>query len=52
LRYTFAQLGLKDHAYAVRDLWEHKDLGRMAKLDLTLPAHASVLYSFTPSAQP
>ncbi len=31
-------------SYALRDLWEHKDLGRALSLKLTLQGHACVLY--------
>jgi alpha-galactosidase len=45
LRYTWKELGLEESHYLLRDLWEHKDLGRAASIEVTLPAHASVLYA-------
>jgi alpha-galactosidase len=45
LRFTWADLGLNAPAYAVRDPWEHKNLERKESIEVTLPAHASVLYS-------
>jgi alpha-galactosidase len=44
IRHTWKDLGLNSRAYAVRDLWEHKNLGRKDSIEVTLPAHASVLY--------
>jgi alpha-galactosidase len=44
LRYAWKDLGLDVPQYAVRDLWEHKDLGRKSSLEVTLPEHASDLY--------
>jgi len=48
LRYTWKELGLDGQEYLVRDLWEHKDLGRLSAIEVTLPAHASVLYAAQP----
>jgi alpha-galactosidase len=47
LRYSWRDLGLTARQYAVRNLWDHKDLGRESAIEVTLPAHASVLYSLT-----
>jgi len=33
-----------DKGYALRDLWEHKDLGRASSIKLTLQPHDCVLY--------
>lgn len=44
LRYAWKDLSLDAPQYAVRDLWEHKDLGSKSSVEVTLPAHASVLY--------
>jgi alpha-galactosidase len=44
LRYAWKNLGLNSPQYAVRDLWEHKDLGRQSSIEAKLPAHAPVLY--------
>ncbi len=48
LRYTWAQLGIPDGAYQMRDLWEHKDLGSAKEIRVTLAPHASVLYHVQP----
>ena len=42
--YSWKDLGLKRANYKLRDLWEHKDLGSKASIDVSLPSHASVLY--------
>lgn len=52
MRYTWKELGLKETGYALRDLWDHKDLGRASSIEVTLPAHASVLYAVRPQARP
>lgn len=44
LQYPLQPLGLSGTSYTVRDLWQRKDLGRMDKLNILLPPHASVLY--------
>ena len=43
--YKWHDLGLDGNRYEVRDLWEHKELGRNDSLSVELPSHASVLYS-------
>jgi hypothetical protein len=48
LHYTWTQLGIAEGPHHLRDLWEHKSLGAAKTLDVTLPAHASALYSVTP----
>jgi len=52
LRYTWKDLGLKEQNYSLRDLWEHKDLGRAEALEVKLPAHASILYAVRAVANP
>jgi alpha-galactosidase len=52
LRYTWNELGLKESDYALRDLWEHKDLGHAGSIAVTLPAHSSVLYAVRPQPRP
>jgi alpha-galactosidase len=37
-------LGLSSAKYQVRDLWEHKDTGSKASINLTLAPHSCVLY--------
>ncbi len=44
-QYTWKQLGWNGAAYRLRDLWEHKDLGSMPAMNVTLAPHASVLYA-------
>jgi alpha-galactosidase len=45
IRHSWKDLGLTAPAYDVRDLWQHKDLGRKDSMEVTLAAHASALYS-------
>ena len=45
IAYSWKELGWNGDTYRVRDLWEHKDLGPMPSVKVTLPAHASVLYA-------
>jgi alpha-galactosidase len=44
LRFEWKDLALSEKAYRLRDLWEHKDLGAVRSLALTLPSHGSALY--------
>ncbi len=44
MQYGWDEFGWKKKSYKVRDLWEHKDLGRQSSLNITVPPHASVLY--------
>jgi alpha-galactosidase len=43
-RYSWKDLGLSQNSYAIRDLWEHQDLGSARELLVTLEPHESVLY--------
>jgi hypothetical protein len=43
VEYPWNTLGLEHPDYAVRDLWQRKDLGSQKSLRLTLPAHGSAL---------
>jgi alpha-galactosidase len=43
--FAWKDLGLSATNYRLRDLWEHKDLGEAAKLAVSLPSHASLLYA-------
>jgi hypothetical protein len=47
-RYAWKQLGLAAAGYRLRDLWEKKDLGEAAVLEVELPPHGSVLYRAAP----
>jgi alpha-galactosidase len=49
VRYQWNELELPLSKYAVRDLWERKDLGTMENMNLTLLPHASVLYRVAPA---
>ena len=42
---AWKDLGLNAASYRLRDLWQHKDFGKAGKLDVSLPPHASLLYS-------
>ena len=44
IAYPLQSLGLTGTSYKVRDLWKHQDLGNKERLNVNLPAHASVLY--------
>jgi hypothetical protein len=44
IRYTWKDIGLVEKEYALRDLWEHKDLKSTGSLAATLPPHGSLLY--------
>ncbi|MGW0632465.1 fibronectin type III domain-containing protein [Streptomyces sp. NPDC002758] len=47
----FSDLGINGTA-AVRDLWKHKNLGRLSgQLTQNLPPHGSRLFTFTPTQQ-
>ncbi len=48
LRYEWKDLELAGKTYKLRDLWEHKNLGEMRALTVTLPPHGSVLYRLSP----
>jgi alpha-galactosidase len=52
LHYAWKDLGLSAKEYAVRDLWEHKDLGRKPSIEVKLPAHASGLYLVRENSPP
>jgi alpha-galactosidase len=43
--YGWKQLGLSGSSYKVRDLWQKKDLGSAATLQVILAPHASALYA-------
>ena len=44
IEYAWKDLGIEGTSYKLRDLWEHKDLGRAESLKIQLPGHGSVLY--------
>jgi len=44
VHYSWKDVGLPSARYELRDLWEHKDLGRATALTVMLAPHASVLY--------
>lgn len=41
---TSREVGIEFNNPEVRDLWQRKDLGRQNRLEVSLPAHASLLY--------
>jgi alpha-galactosidase len=41
---TWREVGIELNNPEVRDLWQRKDLGRQNRLEVSLPAHASLLY--------
>jgi alpha-galactosidase len=49
LHYAWKQLGVTESDYVLRDIWKQRDLGRAKAIDVTLPAHASILYRLKPS---
>lgn len=48
LRLDWSELGIQTTNPAVRDLWQHKNLGRQQHLDIALRPHASALYRLSP----
>jgi len=40
---AFANYGLGEGKYAVRDVWERKNLGTKTAVSATVPAHGTVL---------
>jgi alpha-galactosidase len=52
MKYSWKALGLPGAVYTVRDLWEHKELGNANSIEITLPAHASVLYAIREQTKP
>jgi alpha-galactosidase len=44
IQYPLQSLGLRGTSYAVRDLWERKDIGILDTLNANLQPHASMLY--------
>jgi hypothetical protein len=43
IEYPLQSLGVQSTSYAMRDLWDHKDLGTSDRAPVTLRPHASVL---------
>ena len=43
--FAWKDVGLGAASYRLRDLWDHKNLGQAGKLAVSLPPHASLLYS-------
>jgi len=44
LHYEWKELGLREAAYRVRDVWRKRDLGSLGSITVPLPTHACVLY--------
>ena len=49
LHYTWKQLGIGESDYALRDLWKQQDAGLRKAIEVTLPAHGSILYGLKPA---
>jgi len=45
IHYAWQELGLKKEQYAMRDLWEHKNLKTAESITIKLPSHGCALYS-------
>jgi hypothetical protein len=50
VRYAFSELGLAAGVYRLRDLWERRKLGSAKRIEVSLPAHACVLYRVSPES--
>lgn len=48
LHYDWNDLALNGREYALRDLWEHRDLDNARSLTVTLPSHGCALYRVSP----
>jgi hypothetical protein len=44
IEHNWKDLGLEGNSYRLRDVWEHKNLGRARSLKIQLPGHGCVLY--------
>lgn len=44
IHYAWADIGLPEKTYVLRDLWNHEDLKSAKSLRIDLPAHGSALY--------
>jgi len=51
VHYAWKDLGFPAAAYQLRDLWERRDLGRADAVDVSLPAHGSVLLAASTSVK-
>ena len=45
MRYSWKELGMDGKSYALRDLWEGKDLGNADGIRVTLAPHAAMVYA-------
>jgi hypothetical protein len=48
LQYGLKDLGFPAAKYKLRDLWQRKDEGVAASMDVTVPPHGVVLYLLSP----
>jgi hypothetical protein len=48
LQYAWQDLGFTGPKYKLRDLWQRKDAGIAASIEVTVPPHGVVLYSLSP----
>ena len=49
LHYSWKELGFSSQKYKTRDLWEHKDLGTVDSVNVTIPTHGVFLYGVSPA---
>jgi alpha-galactosidase len=49
LQYSWKDLGFPAAQYHLRDLWQRKDAGEQASMDVTVPPHGVVLYRLSPA---
>jgi alpha-galactosidase len=48
LQYAWKDLGFPPAKYKLRDLWERKDMGVAASVEVTVPPHGVILYRLAP----
>jgi hypothetical protein len=49
IEYPLQSLGLATTSFAIRDVWQHKDIGTADRVKATLRSHASALFRLTAS---
>ena len=49
LQYAWKDLGFPAAKYKLRDLWQRKEVGVAASMEVTVPAHGVVLYGLSPA---
>jgi alpha-galactosidase len=48
LQYAWKELGFPAAKYKLRDLWQRRDVGAAASMEVTVPSHGVVLYRVSP----